>query len=54
MELTKGNTHKYLGITLVHTNDGKLQVDMREYIEEMLLEFPEEISGSSRTPWNSE
>ena len=54
MKLTKGSIYKYLRITLIYTNDEKLQIDKREYIEEILLEFPEEISGSLRTLWNSE
>ena len=36
------------------TNNRKLQVDMKEHIEEMMIEFSEEISGSSRTPWKIE
>ena len=39
VKATRGNKHEYLGMTLVFKN-GKLMVDMTDYVASMLEEFP--------------
>jgi hypothetical protein len=38
---TRGKTHDCLGMTLDHTEDSKVKIVMKDYIEEMLAETPE-------------
>ena len=35
---------------LVYTTDGELKDDMRDYIQETVKEFPEEVNGRANTP----
>ena len=42
--------HKYLGMTLDFNVRGSVHIDIDEYIESMLEEFPEEVTGSAVTP----
>ena len=48
----RGKEHDYLGMKLVYAIDGELKVDMIDYIQENIKEFPEELSGRANTPWN--
>ena len=51
VKVKRGLVHDYLGMNLDYTDKGKLRVDMRKYIEEMIKEFPQPVSNS-KSPWN--
>jgi hypothetical protein len=45
-----GKTYDYLGMALDYAIDGKVQVKMFDYIENMLKELPTDMDGDSVTP----
>jgi hypothetical protein len=47
----RGKIHNYLAMKLDFTEDGKVEVDMKDYINSMIKEFPEELADS-KYPWN--
>jgi hypothetical protein len=47
----RGKIHNYLAMKLDFTEDGKVKVDMKDYINSMIKEFPEELADS-KYPWN--
>ncbi len=47
-----GNRHDYLAMILDFSFPGILQVDMTPYVKSMIEEFPDKLSGKTRTPWN--
>ena len=49
--VTRGKRHEYLGMTLVFTSDGKLKIDMIDYINKICNEFPERLDGDTKYPW---
>jgi hypothetical protein len=49
VKATRGCRHDYLGMTLVF-KDGKLEVDMVDYVESMLAEFPLKFDGDKKVP----
>jgi Reverse transcriptase (RNA-dependent DNA polymerase) len=51
VKATRGKVHDYLAMKLDFTTPGKLKVDMTDYVNSMVKEFPEEIS-TSQYPWN--
>ena len=48
--MKRGKVHHYLGMMLDYTIDGKVQISMNDYIEEMLKTLPEDMSGESSSP----
>jgi hypothetical protein len=48
----RGNRHDYLAMILDFSIPGILQVDMTPYVKSMIEEFPEKLSGKTKTPWN--
>ena len=46
----KGPCHNYLGITLDYLSPGKVIVDMKQYIDNVLSETPPDIKGVAQTP----
>ena len=48
---TRGKVHSYLGMKLDYSSPGVLKVDMKDYIDEMIREFPETLSRNPKTPW---
>jgi hypothetical protein len=50
MTIKRGGKGKYLGMNLDFTEPGVFQVDMAQYIREVIDEFPEQIVRSSPTP----
>jgi hypothetical protein len=46
----RGEIHEYLGMTLDFSQDGKVQVIMKEYIEEMFDELDGSMDGVAATP----
>ena len=51
VKATRGKIHDYLAMKLDYTTKGKVKVDMIEYVNNMVKEFPEEVT-SSKYPWN--
>ena len=49
VKATRGNRHDYLGMTFVF-KDGKLEVDMVDYVESMLAEFLMKFDGDKTVP----
>jgi hypothetical protein len=47
---TRGKTHDCLGMTLGFTEDGKVKIAMKDCIEEMLAETPDDVDGKAGTP----
>ena len=50
LTIMRGKVHEYLGMTLDYNINGKVQVKMFDYIENMLKELPEDMDGESATP----
>ena len=50
LTVTRGRVHDYLGMTLDFSIDGKAQIKMIDYIENMLKELPPEMDGEAATP----
>ena len=51
VKATRGKIHDYLAMKLDYTTPENLKVDMTEYVKNMIVDFPEEISWSNY-PWN--
>ena len=49
--VTRGKRHVYLGLTLFFLGEGKLKIDMVDYINKMCEEFPERLDGETKYPW---
>jgi len=49
---TRGKKHVYLGMLLDYGKEGEVKVDMREYIQDMVDEFPAVLKGKAATPAN--
>jgi hypothetical protein len=50
LTVTRGDLHDYLGMTLDYSTEGKVAIRMQDYVENMLLELPDDMSGSAVTP----
>eukprot|EP00957_Ditylum_brightwellii_P135464 10328266-Ditylum_brightwellii.AAC.1 len=50
LRTTRRKIHKYLGMTLDFSKQGKVRVDMTNYVKEIIEDFPEAIKGSITTP----
>lgn len=50
MTVNRGKKHRYLGMDFDYTKAGVLSISMVKYIEDMIDEFPELITKTSRTP----
>ena len=44
--------HSYLGMTIRYEEDGSVVIDMIDYVEDMLDEFPVQLKGTISTPAN--
>jgi Reverse transcriptase (RNA-dependent DNA polymerase) len=51
VKATRGKLHDYLAMKLDYSEAGKLKLNMVEYVENMVKDFPEELSMSNY-PWN--
>ena len=51
VKATRGKIHEYLGMRLDFTIPGKLKIDMVDYVNNMINEFPDDIM-ESKYPWN--
>ena len=51
LTVKRGKKHEYLGMVLDYTTEGKVRVDMRDYLKKNVLsELPEDFSGTAVTP----
>lgn len=48
--VTRGKNHNFVGMDLEFTNDGKVKILMKEYIEECMVAFGEELKKGVNTP----
>ena len=44
----RGKIHDYLGMKLNYSKDGKVQIDMTDYVEEMIESFPVELTETKK------
>ena len=51
VKYTRGMYHEYLGMTLDYSEQGKLRIDMREYIKKTCNFYPEKLSETTNHPW---
>jgi hypothetical protein len=47
---TRGKVHDYLGMTLDFSEEGKVKIIMKDYIEDMLDELDGSMDGVAATP----
>jgi uncharacterized protein YeaC (DUF1315 family) len=50
LSVTRGNKHDYLGMTIDYSTSGRVQFTMLDYIDNMLNELPDDMSGTVNTP----
>ena len=46
---TRGNVHEYLGMQMIF-KDGELKINMKDYVKEMLAEFPVKFKKGDKAP----
>jgi hypothetical protein len=49
LTVTRGKEHNYIGMTLDYREDGKVKILMIDYIQKMLAELPDDMSGEATT-----
>ena len=49
--VARGKRYEYLGMTLVFTSEGKLKIDMIDYVNKMCNEFSQGLDGDTKYPW---
>jgi hypothetical protein len=47
---TRGKVHEYLGMRLDYDECGKIKIDMRDYVQDMINEFPNDLSKNQPAP----
>ena len=50
MTVNRGNKHTFLGMDFELTSDGKVSIMVKQYIEECVEAFGEEIIKKQKTP----
>jgi hypothetical protein len=50
LTVKRGKIHDYLGITLNYSEPGYMKLDMIEYVEKILAEMPENMTGTATSP----
>jgi hypothetical protein len=50
LTVNRGTVHEYLGMTTDYSEKGKVKFIMNDYVENLLDEVPEEMSGHAATP----
>ena len=51
VEASRGKVHEYLAMTLDYTEEGKLNTDIRKYLDEKIAELPHKLSDRVNCPW---
>lgn len=52
VKVTRGKVHEYLGMKLNYEVEGQVSCDMTAYVEMMIKDFPQQLEGESKIPWN--
>jgi hypothetical protein len=52
VKVVRGKVHDYLAMVLDYSQDGKLKIDMRYYIKDMLEKFPKRVEPNKKAPWS--
>ena len=50
--MKRGKEHTYLGMKLVFDDNKGIKIDMKDYVMEMINDYPDELNGKSKTPAN--
>jgi hypothetical protein len=50
LTVTRGDIHDYLGMTIDYSTDGKVAIRMEDYVENMLVDLPDNMNGLAVTP----
>jgi hypothetical protein len=50
LTITRGRVHDYLGMTLDYSENGVVKIDMRDYVNKILGEMPEDMDGTATSP----
>ena len=50
LTIHEGKTHDYLGMTLDYSIDGKVIINMRDYVKKLLDDLPSAFRDSATTP----
>ena len=50
LTITRGRVHDYLGMTLDYSESGKVKIKMLDYVEKMLADLPDDMTGEAPTP----
>ena len=53
IKVTRGKKHEYLAMLLDYSEKGKLKIDMRSYIKDIIETFPENLSDKIKCPWTT-
>jgi hypothetical protein len=51
VQVTRGAKHIYLAMRLDYSEKGVLKVDMTDYVESMIEDFPDSLTGTASSPW---
>jgi hypothetical protein len=51
VQVTRGTKHIYLAMRLDYSEKGVLKVDMTDYVESMIEDFPDSLTGIASSPW---
>jgi hypothetical protein len=52
-QLPRGKIHKYQWMKRHYSKDGKVEIGMKAYVDNMLNELPDDVDGTSATPAGS-
>ena len=50
VKICRGERHPYVGFTMDFSEPGAVLIDMRDYVAQMVKDFPEEVKGTIKTP----
>jgi hypothetical protein len=50
LSMHTGKKHDYLGVNMKFNNDGTLDISMIKYLQDVIKDFPEVITGRAATP----
>ena len=50
LTIHQGKVHKYLGMNMDYRKQGKVKVDMKDYLKKILDNLPEKYQGRAITP----
>jgi hypothetical protein len=53
LTVTRGKIHDYLGMTLAYSEEGVVQIDMRDYVKNVMNEMSDNMGGTATSPAGS-